>query len=105
MHLGENSSIRMLPRYSAKKMTKPVNFYCEAQTAQAVVIVGDFNHWDPAANPMSRQPDGVWIAQIPLSHGHHRYHFLVDGQPKLDPRANGVANHIRHHRVSVVAVS
>ena len=63
-------------RYSARNMAKPVNFYCSAPTAQFVSLVGDFNGWNPLANPMRRQPDGCWFAQVQLSHGHHRYCFL-----------------------------
>jgi hypothetical protein len=54
---------------------------------------------------MSRQPDGAWFIQMPLSHGHHHYHFIVDGKPRLDPRAHGVARNHNGQRVSLVAVS
>ena len=92
-------------RYSAKKMCKPVNFVCVAPDARQVCVTGDFNGWNPSANPMARQPDGVWMVQLPLHHGHHRYVFLVDGQPSLDPRAQGVARDPRGARVSLIAVS
>ena len=74
-------------------MRKPVNFVCAAPTATQVCAAGDFNDWDPQANPMRKQPDGVWLAQLQLNHGHHQHHFLVDGQPALDPRAQGVTKH------------
>jgi len=35
---------------------------------------------------MRRQPDGGWVLQVPLHHGHHLYQFLVDGTPVLDPK-------------------
>ena len=92
-------------RYSAKRMHKPVNFVCAAATAKHVCVVGDFNEWNPQANPMRRQPDGVWLAQLQLNHGHHQYQFLVDGQPALDPRAQGVSKHPAMGRVSIIAVS
>jgi hypothetical protein len=92
-------------RYSAKKMLKPVNFYYHSPDARKVCIVGDFNNWKPDAHPMKRKTGGFWNAQITLPHGHHRYHFLVDGTVALDPRANGeVLNDIKE-RVSLVAVS
>ncbi len=94
-----------LQRYSAKRMQKPVNFYFAAPGAQAVSVIGDFNDWQPAANPMRRQPDGTWTTQLSLHHGHHQYQFLVDGQAVLDPRAQGIARNARNERVSVVAVS
>jgi 1,4-alpha-glucan branching enzyme len=92
-------------RYSAKKMAKPVNFVCVAPGATQVHLTGDFNAWDPLANPMRRQPDGAWLIQMPLHHGHHHYVFLVDGKPVLDPKAHGVARDPKGHRVSLIAIS
>jgi len=34
---------------------------------------------------MKRQPDGAWLLQVQLNHGHHHYRFLVDGKTVLDP--------------------
>lgn len=70
-----------------------------------VSVIGDFNNWSPNANPMKRQPDGGWVAQIELKHGHHRYMFLVDGVATLDPRAQGMARNEQNEKVSLVAVS
>jgi len=92
-------------RYSAKKMAKPINFVCVAPDARHVFLMGDFNDWDPGSHPMKRQPDGAWLSQIPLTHGHHHYRFLVDGRPTLDPRAQGVARDHRGEKVSLLAVS
>jgi 1,4-alpha-glucan branching enzyme len=92
-------------RYSAKKMAKPVSFICVAPGATRVNLAGDFNGWDPVAHPMNRQPDGAWLLQVALHHGHHQYVFLVDGQRMLDPKAHGVARDPRGAKVSIVAVS
>ncbi len=92
-------------RYSAKKMVKPINFVCVAPEAREVHLTGDFNDWDPASHPMKRQPDGAWLAQVPLAHGHHHYRFLVDGKPLLDPRAQGIARDHQGEKVSLIAVS
>lgn len=92
-------------RYSARKMTKPINFYCEAPDASQVFLMGDFNDWDPASHPMKRQPDGAWRIEVPLRHGHHHYQFLVDGKPTLDPRAYGTARNLFGEKVSLLAVS
>ena len=93
--------------YSAKRMAKPVNFYCHARPdAKSVRLVGDFNDWDMTSPPMQRQPDGCWFVQVPLTHGHHQYVFLVDGEPELDPDAAGfVSGLIPFGKVSVIAVS
>jgi len=91
--------------YSAKKMVKPVNFYCSAPAAQSVHLVGDFNGWNPLAHPMRRQIDGGWFLQVQLTHGYHRYRFLVDGEPVLDPRGTGIARDEQNDGVSIIAVS
>ena len=92
-------------RYSAKGMAKPVNFLCIAPEAQEVYVIGDFNEWNSDAHAMNRQFDGSWSTQIDLHHGHHRYQFLIDGKPSLDPCANGVVRNEQNERVSLIAVS
>jgi 1,4-alpha-glucan branching enzyme len=92
-------------RYSAKNMAKPVNFVCWAPAARHVFLAGDFNDWSSTSHPMKRQPDGAWVLQVPLNHGHHHYRFLLDGKPVLDPKANGVGRNHLGERVSLIAVS
>ncbi|MFO1500345.1 MAG: isoamylase early set domain-containing protein [Verrucomicrobiota bacterium] len=94
-----------LHRYSAKRVSKPVNFVCYAPGAKQVAVIGDFNGWEPSTHPMKRQPDGAWMVQVQLTHGHHQYLFCVDGQPQLDPRAQGVARTAEGERVSLLAIS
>jgi 1,4-alpha-glucan branching enzyme len=76
-----------------------------APEAKQVHLAGDFNDWDLTAYPMNRQPDGAWLIQVPLNHGHHHYRFLVDGKPVLDPRAQGVARDHQGAKASLIAVS
>ena len=92
-------------RYSAKRMTKPITFFCNSTQAKSVFLTGDFNGWNPTSYPLKRQPDGGWTIQISLNHGHHRYRFLVDGQPLLDPRAVGTTLGPYGDEVSLIAVS
>ena len=91
--------------YSAGNSTKPVNFYCAASSARSVFLVGDFNGWNPTSHPMQKRVDGWWFIEVQLSHGHHRYRFLVDDKPVLDPQATGIARNERDERVSLLAVS
>ena len=86
-------------------MAKPISFFCTAPGAESVFLVGDFNAWDSTAHPMERRMDGSWFLQVPLPHGHHRYQFLVDGKPMLDPKATGIARNPWNERVSLIAVS
>jgi len=91
--------------YGARRTLRGVNFICAAPHAQSVCLVGDFNKWNPAANPMKRMPDGAWLVIVELAHGHHRYAFLVDGDLTLDPRAQGVTRNDQGERVSLLPVS
>ncbi len=84
-------------------MAKPTNFYCEAPAARSVLLEGDFTDWSPLA--MQRRVDGWWFVQVPVTHGHHQYRFLIDGHPQLDPRAAGVTHNDANEEVSVLAVS
>ena len=96
---------RRVGGYSARKMVKPVPFMCFATEAEAVFIIGDFNDWNPTTHPMKRQHDGAWRIELSLPHGHHHYLFVIDGQPALDPNAQGIARNERDEKVSLVAVS
>ena len=94
-----------LPTLGRHKTLRAQNFICHAPQARSVSVVGDFNHWNPESNRMKQGPDKVWSVSVELKHGHHRYAFLVDGQPTLDPRAQGVTRNEKGERVSLVPVS
>ena len=82
-----------------------VDFICRAPRAKSVSLIGDFNGWTPGANPMTRMPDGGWVIRMELPHGHHRYQFLVDGVPTLDPNPMGKVHNERNETVSLIAIS
>jgi 1,4-alpha-glucan branching enzyme len=105
MNSQQNRSASALPRYSAKRSLRPVNFVCYAPSAKQVAVIGDFNQWQPTAHLMKKQPDGAWMIQVNLTHGHHQYLFWVDGQLQLDPRAQGIARAENGQRVSLIAIS
>lgn len=54
-------------------------FRCHAPSAREVSLVGDFNGWDPAANPLRPDADGWWRTEVRLPAGSHQYAYLVDG--------------------------
>jgi 1,4-alpha-glucan branching enzyme len=91
--------------YSAKNMTKPVSFFFAAPNAKSVCLAGDFNDWNPTSHPMQRRENGWWYLQVPLTHGHNLYQFLVDGEPTLDPHAAGVRRNEHDEVASVMAVN
>ena len=48
----------------------------EAGTA---ALCGDFNKWDPAANPMKRLKDGSFSTTVSLESGHsYRFRYWLD---------------------------
>ena len=50
-----------------------------APAGSRVVVVGDFNDWDPAANPLRPAGEpGVWKVELRLKPGRYHYTFLVD---------------------------
>ena len=104
MHLN-GSPLNRPSRYSAKAISKPINFYCNAPNASKVCLAGDFNDWDMQSHPMHKQPDGTWFLQVPLWHGHHHYWFIIDGKPTLDPKAHGIGRNETNEKVSLLAVS
>ena len=91
--------------YGGKQILRAINFICNAPQAVSVSLVGDFNQWNPASNPMKQMPDKAWMITVELKHGHHRYAFLVDGAIVLDPRAQGITRNDKGERVSLVPVS
>ncbi len=64
---------------------KRVTFTFDGPQASSVCVAGSFNNWDPGANPLKRQKDGVWKATANLAPGAHEYRFVVDGFWRDDP--------------------
>ncbi len=67
-----------------------VKFSLEAPGAKRVYVVGDWNEWNPAANPLSDgDSDGVWETEIKLEPGReYRYQFFIDDNEWVpDPKA------------------
>lgn len=81
------------PRMAAVSATPQVRFTIEAPGATSVVLVGDFNGWNPRALPMRRSADGqTWEVELPLAPGRYTYSFMVDGVLARDPRAPRAAD-------------
>ncbi len=62
-----------------------VRFAVAAPGAGRVALIGDFNDWDPAANPLRRRAD-EWSVTLRLKPGRYRYAFVLDdGRWVADP--------------------
>jgi len=71
---------------SVKKLKNhQVSFSIEAPGAKQVMLLGDFNNWDPEAHPMKDTGNGVWEKKMKLAPNQYEYKFLVDGEWKEDP--------------------
>ncbi len=77
-----------------------VEFQHKAPKARSVELVGEFNAWKPGLIKMARDGNGVWTVSIPVREGRLKYLFLVDGEPKVDARAD-TADGPQGRRVSV----
>jgi 1,4-alpha-glucan branching enzyme len=65
-----------------------VRFAVWAPNAQYVSVVGDFNNWDPAADPLAPvDATGIWEGVVETATTGQRYKFHLDGSEKADPIA------------------
>jgi len=64
-----------------------VDFLClSAKNALTVSVVGKFNNWNQASNPMQRLPDGSWVGEILAVSGQTlKYQYWIDGTLESDP--------------------
>src|SRR5262249_31749048 len=64
-----------------------VTLHFQSADAGSVAVVGSFNGWSPAVNPMSKKGD-TWELTLSLLPGKYSYRFLVDKNKQvLDPSA------------------
>jgi 1,4-alpha-glucan branching enzyme len=69
----------------SKQNTKKIQFIIDAVDAKKVSLVGEFNNWNPDADPMQIDKNGKWTKTKMLSPGNIEYKFWVDGQWIQDP--------------------
>ncbi|MBW2603745.1 MAG: isoamylase early set domain-containing protein [Deltaproteobacteria bacterium] len=70
---------------SQKRGRRRVIFSLESPDAKEVILMGDFNQWNPKKHPMKKYKNGVWEKTTMLFPGTYEYRFMVDGQWKNDP--------------------
>jgi hypothetical protein len=87
----------------AEPEMKPFEFKHKAAKAKSVELVGDFNGWKPGLLKMKRGDNGLWSVTVPLRPGRHKYLFLDDGRPEVDP-STGTSDGPEGRRVSVRTV-
>jgi hypothetical protein len=88
--LGVGLTVAMRSRAGSvanANVSSRTRFSIRAPGAERVSLVGDFDHWDPAAMPMRRSEDGDWTVDVHLPPGRHVFAYAVDGDLKTDPAA------------------
>ena len=49
--------------------------------ADTASLCGEFNEWDPKANPMKKRKDASFVVTISLKPGQeYRFRYLIDGE-------------------------
>lgn len=77
-------------RSKAKVKRQRIALSLEAPEVNEVILMGDFNSWNPKTHPMKKDKDGLWKKIVMLSPGKYEYRFLVDGQWWHDPKNDQV---------------
>jgi 5'-AMP-activated protein kinase regulatory beta subunit len=62
-----------------------IEFSIEMPEANQVILMGDFNQWQPKTHPMRKDAEGVWRRTVMIYPGRYEYRFWVDGEWSNDP--------------------
>ena len=95
-----------------KKQTKTANanrkrvvFSLDDPNAKEVILMGDFNHWNPAKHPMKKNKNGIWEKYLFLPTGTYEYKFQVDGDWYNDPDNRHLCNNKYGTKNNFIVVS
>ena len=72
----------MKKEYTKTRRSCRVTFELPSEVeAEEAVLVGDFNDWDPDANPMKQKRSGDFKLTVSLKPGSaYRFRYLLDGE-------------------------
>jgi serine protease AprX len=66
-------------------------FIYHDDAAKSVTVAGDFNSWERAATPLSKDAAGLWFAEIETpAAGRYQYKFIVDERRWIEDPSNGM---------------
>lgn len=71
---------------TAPSGVQATTFTLRAPPFAQVFLAGDFNRWDPKANPMSHNGSRFSL-NIKLPPGRYQYKYIIDGEWTVDPTA------------------
>jgi 1,4-alpha-glucan branching enzyme len=76
-----------------------------APDKRSVHLIGGFNEWNRAADPMRMDDQGWWSTEMDLPPGKHEYQFLIDGEKVVsDPHARAVKDELDEAPIAIVEV-
>lgn len=68
-----------------------VRFILREPRAGRASVIGEWNDWNPAAQPMQEREPGVWLSEmVRLGEGRYHYKFVVNDAQWLDDPENGM---------------
>ncbi|MEA5033496.1 MAG: isoamylase early set domain-containing protein [Sphaerochaeta sp.] len=79
-----------IPAQESASQVAQVVLQLEAPQAEVVVVVGDWNNWDPQVQHLAKSNgEGTWSIMMELERGReYRYQFVIDGERWIpDPNA------------------
>ncbi len=83
----EGTHARLYEKLGAHVVPNAVEFAVWAPNAASVAVIGDWNGWDPRANPMQGSDAGIWTARVEgAGHGSiYKFHVISkNGDFKVD---------------------
>jgi len=83
----EGTHSRLYEKLGAHPVAGAVDFAVWAPNAASVAVIGDWNDWDPRANPMRGSDAGIWTARVEAARHGSIYKFHVvskNGDFKVD---------------------
>lgn len=60
----EGTHARLYEKLGAHVVSDAVEFAVWAPNAASVAVIGEWNEWDPRANPMQGSDAGIWTARV-----------------------------------------
>jgi len=88
-----------------KAIKRKIQFEYHSPDAGEVVVVGDFNQWDPKKHIMQKRESGDWATTTMIPPGIYEYKFLVDGRWVEDPANPEIRQNCFGTRNNVLKVS
>jgi hypothetical protein len=109
--LGNEISIFSIDKEPVRAIVNPksgtdgtLTFVYIGTAGRQVSISGDFNNWDPFADPLKESEPGVYTIGIRVRPGSHYYCFFTNGTRIIDPLNPGVAKDPAGNTVSYFSV-